>query len=92
MSEIQKIVTAAEMQAIEQRWFDSGEIRSDQLIDRVGKAVANWILDDLATLASDTRILVLVGKGNNGSDALVASTIPGRGRIKRYRRIGNGTS
>ena len=73
MSEIQKIVTAAEMQAIEQRWFDSGEIRSDQLIDRVGKAVANWILDDLATLASDTRILVLVGKGNNGSDALVAA-------------------
>ncbi len=67
-----KVVTAAEMQSIERRWFESGEITLEDLVDRVGRAVADWVLDDLDENASDSTALALVGKGNNGGDALIA--------------------
>ena len=73
MPENRKIVTASEMQTIERRWLDSGDITLQQLIERVGKAVADWVLQDLGDGAKDAQILVLAGKGNNGSDALVAA-------------------
>ena len=76
MTPNRKVVTAAEMQSIEQRWFDSGEITLEGLMDRVGRAIADWVLTDLrADLDNsdcDKHILALVGKGNNGGDALIA--------------------
>ncbi len=69
----QKIVTASEMLAIEQDWFASGEMTLADLMDRVGRSVSDWILDDLAETAGNIEVLALVGKGNNGGDAIVAA-------------------
>ena len=69
----QKIVTAAEMLALEESWFDSGEITLEGLMDRVGRAIADWLLNDLGSDASNSRVLALAGKGNNGGDAIVAA-------------------
>ncbi len=74
MPKIQKAVTAAEMLAIENQWFDSGAITLDQLMDRVGATIADWVIDYLVKHADDSEVLALVGKGNNGGDAIVAAT------------------
>ena len=73
MQGIQKAVTASEMLDIENRWFDSGEITLEQLMDRVGYAIADWVIDELGDRAAESNVLALVGKGNNGGDALVAA-------------------
>ena len=72
MAPNRKVVTAAEMQSIEQRWFESGEITLEGMMDRIGRAIADWVLADLGQDARDKRVLALVGKGNNGGDALIA--------------------
>ena len=61
------------MLEIEERWFASGEITLDALMDRVGKAIAEWVLTDLGKRARKSHVLALVGKGNNGGDAIVAA-------------------
>ena len=68
-----KIVTAAEMLDIEERWFATGEITLQALMDRVGRAIADWILTDLGDDGRKSHVLALVGKGNNGGDAIVAA-------------------
>lgn len=72
MTSIRKVVTAAEMQSIEQRWFDSGKVTLEDMMDRVGRAIADWVLADLGSEATDKNVLAIVGKGNNGGDALIA--------------------
>lgn len=72
MTPNRKVVTAAEMQSIEQRWFDSGEVTLEGMMDRVGRAIADWVLADLGPDAGGKNVLALVGKGNNGGDVLVA--------------------
>ena len=72
MTPNRKVVTAAEMQSIEQRWFDSGKITLEGMMDKVGRAIADWVLADLGTDVGGKNVLALVGKGNNGGDALVA--------------------
>lgn len=73
MSNAKKIVTAAEMLAIEESWFSTGEITLEDLMDRVGGAIADWVLADLGDDATKSHVLALVGKGNNGGDAIVAA-------------------
>ena len=73
LSDAKKIVTAAEMLAIELSWFATGEITLEGLMDRVGKAIADWVLADLGDDAPASHVLALVGKGNNGGDAIVAA-------------------
>lgn len=73
MTKIQKVVTAAEMLATENQWFASGEMTLEQLMDRVGRRIADWVIDDLAAQGGDPNVLALVGKGNNGGDAIVAA-------------------
>lgn len=68
-----KIVTAAEMRSIENRWFDSGNITLEELMDRVGREIADWVLNDIENDSNGSHVLALVGKGNNGGDALVAA-------------------
>ena len=73
MTSTQKIVTVAEMRAIEERWFASGEITLEGLMDRVGRAIADWVFNDLGDDVSNSSVLALAGKGNNGGDAIVAA-------------------
>jgi hydroxyethylthiazole kinase-like uncharacterized protein yjeF len=66
-----RVVTAAEMAALEQESADKG-VSTSQLMENAGLAVAQeaWLM--LGTL-EDRQVVVLVGPGNNGGDGLVAA-------------------
>ncbi|MBU0493956.1 MAG: NAD(P)H-hydrate dehydratase [Chloroflexi bacterium] len=66
-----KIVTAAEMKAIEQA-ADTGGLSYDAMMEHAGRAVADEALRVLGEKAA-RRVLILVGPGNNGGDGLVAA-------------------
>ena len=72
-----KIVTAAQMVAIEQASERCG-VSTDVLMDNAGLAVALESRSLLGGVAG-ARILVLVGPGNNGADGLVAA-----GHLRRW--------
>lgn len=65
-----KIVTAAQMTAIEQASERAG-VSTDVLMENAGLAVAQEARALVG--AAGVRILVLVGPGNNGADGLVAA-------------------
>ena len=67
-----KIVTAAEMAAIEQAAPPRG-VSLDTLMENAGLAVAEKARQTLGGAAAGLGILVLVGPGNNGADGLVAA-------------------
>ena len=64
-----KIVTAAEMTALEQSAERRG-VSTNTLMENAGLAVAE-VSRDLMGCAAGKRVLVLVGPGNNGADGLV---------------------
>ena len=66
-----KVVTAAQMRAIDRRAIEEFGIPSHQLMEKAGHAVA----DETAKLAGPPpkKILILAGRGNNGGDGLVAA-------------------
>lgn len=64
------VLTAQEMQKIDQMAIDDLEIPSLVLMENAGVAIVNRILNRYGDLV-DKRILILVGKGNNGGDGLV---------------------
>ena len=66
-----KVVTAAQMAAIEQASDRSG-VTLDTLMENAGLAVAHAARDELGG-AAGVRVVVLVGPGNNGADGLVAA-------------------
>ena len=66
-----KVVTAAQMAAIEQASERAG-VSTDALMENAGLAVARAARDELDGVAG-ARIVVLVGPGNNGADGLVAA-------------------
>ena len=66
-----KVVTAAQMAAIEQASERAG-VSTDALMENAGLAVARAARDELGGVA-DSRLVVLVGPGNNGADGLVAA-------------------
>ena len=66
-----KIVTAAQMAALEQASERQG-VSTDRLMENAGLAVAEAIRSQLGSVAG-VKILVLVGSGNNGADGLVAA-------------------
>src|SRR5687768_4745467 len=66
-----KVVTVAEMRALEQRTFASGTAEDD-LMERAGRAVAEAVVEYVPR-TERRRLLALVGKGNNGGDALIAA-------------------
>ncbi len=72
-----KIVTVAEMRAIEQEG-DAAGVSTDQMMINAGRALADRVLEILAD-RSRSRIVVLVGPGNNGGDALVAGRFIAQG-------------
>ncbi|HLF71330.1 MAG TPA: NAD(P)H-hydrate epimerase, partial [Dehalococcoidia bacterium] len=66
-----KLVTSAEMRAIEERAFAAGST-AEGLMQNAGRAVAVAVAHHLGS-ARGRRIVVLVGPGNNGGDGLVAA-------------------
>jgi hydroxyethylthiazole kinase-like uncharacterized protein yjeF len=71
-----KIVTAAQMAAIEQASEKAG-VSTDTLMENAGLAVAQGAREMVG--AAGVRIAVLVGPGNNGADGLVAAR-----RLRRW--------
>ncbi|MBI3968531.1 MAG: NAD(P)H-hydrate dehydratase [Chloroflexi bacterium] len=65
-----KVVTAAEMRALEARADELG-LPSPLLMENAGAAIAQVALDEWR--ARPGRVLVLCGPGNNGGDGLVAA-------------------
>jgi NAD(P)H-hydrate epimerase len=75
-----KIVTACQMKELDARTTREAGIPERTLIARAGEAAAEWITRRYAP--GFVRILVLVGKGNNGADALAVAA---RLRRLKYR-------
>lgn len=70
-----KIVTAAQMVAIEQASERNG-VSTDTLMEQAGLAAAKVARDELGSIllpTAGTNLLVLVGPGNNGADGLVTA-------------------
>ena len=65
-----KIVTAAEMRAIDRATTERFGIPSIRLMENAGAAVADYVL---TRHASAGRTVVFCGKGNNGGDGFVAA-------------------
>jgi ADP-dependent NAD(P)H-hydrate dehydratase / NAD(P)H-hydrate epimerase len=65
-----KIVTAAEMRAIDRATSERFDVPSLTLMENAGTAVADYVL--LRYPAAE-RIVVVCGKGNNGGDGFVAA-------------------
>jgi ADP-dependent NAD(P)H-hydrate dehydratase / NAD(P)H-hydrate epimerase len=68
---VSKLVTTAEMRAIEQAAVDAGATWPG-LMEQAGWGVAQIAMQRLGD-ASGKRVLVLVGPGNNGGDGLVVA-------------------
>ena len=66
-----KVVTAAEMRAIEERAAQAG-VSADALMEAAGLAVARRTAQMLENVRGK-RVLVLTGPGNNGGDGMVAA-------------------
>ena len=64
-----KVVTVAQMQALEDASERAG-VCKDTLMENAGLACARYIREHLGGCAG-TRIVVLIGPGNNGADGLV---------------------
>jgi ADP-dependent NAD(P)H-hydrate dehydratase / NAD(P)H-hydrate epimerase len=65
-----KIVTAAEMRAIDRATSERFGVPSLTLMENAGAAVADYVLSHYASLQ---RIVLFCGKGNNGGDGFVAA-------------------
>jgi len=70
------ILSPAEARTLETELFAGDESAEWSAMTRAGAAVARAILDDYREIGgfpTDGRVLVLVGKGHNGGDALLAA-------------------
>jgi NAD(P)H-hydrate epimerase len=70
------ILSCDEARAFEARLFGGDEAREWPAMQRAGRAVAAAVLEDLREIGGFSaagRMLVLVGKGHNGGDALIAA-------------------
>jgi hydroxyethylthiazole kinase-like uncharacterized protein yjeF len=79
-----KAVTAEQMRTIEQRAVEAG-VSLDALMENAGLAVAEAVLSHLRRVAGrvyGSRVTVLAGPGNNGSDGLVAARHLARHGVK----------
>lgn len=68
-----KVVTVAEMVAIEKRADQEYGLTSPILMEHAGRSVAEAIQNRLEGEVGGLRIVVLAGPGNNGGDGRVAA-------------------
>jgi ADP-dependent NAD(P)H-hydrate dehydratase / NAD(P)H-hydrate epimerase len=71
------VLSSDETRALEQKLFAGDEAREWPAMQQAGCAVARAVLRDFAEIGGfppEGTILVLVGKGHNGGDALIAAT------------------
>ncbi|NPV90984.1 MAG: NAD(P)H-hydrate dehydratase [Firmicutes bacterium] len=68
-----KLVTAEEMRSIDETAINQYQIPGLILMENAGRQVAAAVIKELGGDLSRKRLLVLVGKGNNGGDGLVAA-------------------
>ena len=69
------ILSCEESLAFEKSFFEGDEEREWKAMNQAGEALGDSFLRDmreLRTIPHHPRILVLVGKGHNGGDALIA--------------------
>lgn len=74
-----KIVTAAQMQALDRRTTQEGGVRSLTLMENAGASVARVVIQRYGPVAGKT-VAVFCGKGNNGGDGFVVARL-----LKRQR-------
>ena len=67
-----KIVTPQQMRDIEDRSEELG-VSKDTLMENAGQSIAKYLLNTTKNLVG-TRVVLLVGQGNNGGDGIVAAT------------------
>jgi hydroxyethylthiazole kinase-like uncharacterized protein yjeF len=65
-----KVLTPEEMRAVDSRAIEEMGTPGLRLMEHAGRAVAEWVLDNLPH--ADV-VVVLAGRGNNGGDGLVAA-------------------
>ncbi len=65
-----KVLTAAQMQAVDRRTIDEIGIPGVVLMENAGRGVAEAIIERFSPVGSH-RALILAGKGNNGGDGYV---------------------
>ncbi|MFQ5931067.1 MAG: NAD(P)H-hydrate epimerase, partial [Nitrospiraceae bacterium] len=76
-----KIVTAAQMQALDRRAIKEARIPSLSLMENAGTAVVMAMEQTIGSLAGK-RVLIVCGKGNNGGDGLVIGRLLQRRRAR----------
>jgi hydroxyethylthiazole kinase-like uncharacterized protein yjeF len=71
------ILSCAEAVEFERAWFQGNEAREWAAMKQAGQALGHRLLEDLEIAGIDqggaSRALVLVGKGHNGGDAMLAA-------------------
>ncbi|MEO6982800.1 MAG: NAD(P)H-hydrate dehydratase [Edaphobacter sp.] len=81
-----KILTAAEMGAVDRRTAEEFGVLLEELMERAGRAVAEFCLRQYPAVQ---RVTVLCGKGNNGGDGFVAARVlAGAGQLVRVILLG----
>jgi NAD(P)H-hydrate epimerase len=66
-----KIVTAEQMRELDRRTIEEGHVLGLELMERAGAGVFN--VAQTMTVAREHGVVLFVGKGNNGGDAVVAA-------------------
>ncbi|KXF92226.1 bifunctional ADP-dependent NAD(P)H-hydrate dehydratase/NAD(P)H-hydrate epimerase [Phaeobacter inhibens] len=76
-----ELLTAAQMQAIEQAAIASGEVTGLELMERAGQGVVEAIFEEWPEyITAPQSVAVLCGPGNNGGDGfVVARLLAGKG-------------
>lgn len=70
------ILSLSQAHAFEEKFFNGDNDRQWEMMTRAGEAVADSALRDmreLRTIPHRPRLMVLVGKGHNGADAIIAT-------------------
>lgn len=68
-----KLVTSAEMRAIDREAIEHHGIPGPVLMENAGRALADFILEVLVEQPDKFRCAIICGKGNNGGDGFVAA-------------------
>ena len=66
-----KLVTSAQMRAIDQETIDHHGVPGPDLMENAGQGIAERIIEEILDPPERSRVVVYCGKGNNGGDGFV---------------------